>query len=67
MSDARNKYTTLISNTIIFALGTFGSKLLDISFDAPLYLGAHHSGIRRHGCGRECIQYAAAAGDRLHQ
>ena len=28
MSDAKNKYTTLISNTIIFALGTFGSKLL---------------------------------------
>ena len=36
MSDARNKYTTLISNTIIFALGTFGSKLL-VFLLMPLY------------------------------
>ena len=36
MSDAKNKYTTLISNTIIFALGTFGSKLL-VFLLMPLY------------------------------
>lgn len=36
MSDARNKYTALISNTIIFALGTFGSKLL-VFLLMPLY------------------------------
>lgn len=67
MSDARNKYTTLISNTIIFALGTFGSKLL-VFLLMPLYTSvlttAEYGAM---GCGRECIQYAAAAGDRLHQ
>lgn len=36
MSDAKNKYATLISNTIIFALGTFGSKLL-VFLLMPLY------------------------------
>ena len=34
MPDARNKYTTLISNTIIFALGTFGSKLEEVLHSA---------------------------------
>ena len=41
MSDAR-EYTTLISNTIIFALKFRFDKAAGISFYAPLYLGSHH-------------------------
>ena len=36
MASGQNKYATLISNTIIFALGTFGSKLL-VFLLMPLY------------------------------
>lgn len=54
MSDAKNKYTTLISNTIIFALGTFGSKLL-VFLLMPLYTSVLTTAISAHGCGDECI------------
>ena len=36
MASGQNKYATLISNTVIFALGTFGSKLL-VFLLMPLY------------------------------
>lgn len=58
-----DKYKKLISNTIIFAISTFSSKVL-VFLLMPLYTkGAGHICIRRDGFADEYGQSVAAAGD----
>lgn len=56
-----DKYRRLVSNTVVFAIGTFSSKVL-VFLLMPLYVGAFARSIRRDRSDRADWQPASAAG-----